>query len=75
MARHIGSGLAVGLGVPALPVLGRNFAALRETEMMAVMIEPAFLTATEMEELSAEELAVRESEALFRGLREYFSVL
>ncbi|MHB1389776.1 MAG: N-acetylmuramoyl-L-alanine amidase [Thermoleophilia bacterium] len=75
LASHIVGCLAEDLDVPALAVLGRNFAVLRETEMMAVMIEPVFLTASGMEELQADDFAAREAEALLRGLREYFAVL
>ncbi|MHB0866174.1 MAG: N-acetylmuramoyl-L-alanine amidase [Thermoleophilia bacterium] len=75
LASHMVHCLAEDFGVPAIPVLGRNFAVLRETEMMAVMIEPVFLTAGDMAGRQPEELAIREAEALFRGFREYFAIL
>ena len=65
--------LAAELKIPALPVLGRNYAVLRETEMTAVMVEPLFMTGSGVADLNPETLARRESEAILAGLREYFT--
>ena len=74
LAQQIVDNLAVALRVPALPVLGRNYALLRETSMTAILVEPFFLTGPLTEEiLTAEELAAAEAAAVMAGLREYFA--
>ncbi|MHB8857938.1 MAG: N-acetylmuramoyl-L-alanine amidase [Thermoleophilia bacterium] len=73
LAQMIVDRLAMELSVEALPVLGRNYAVLRETEMTAVMVEPMFMTSPGETKIDSDELARRESEAILAGLREYFT--
>ena len=73
LAQLIVDRLASALGVPALPVLGRNFAVLRETEMTAVMVEPLFVTGLSPGASDLKQLAEKEAEAILEGLREYFT--
>jgi N-acetylmuramoyl-L-alanine amidase len=62
-----------GMGLPVLPVMGRNYAVLRETEMTAVLVEPLFITASGMgEKEGQDDLAAREAEAIFQGIKDYF---
>lgn len=75
IAGHIVASLAKDLKIPDIPVLGRNYAVLRETEMPAVMIEPFFLTSGDLKKMGdIGDLAKREAEALFKGLKEYFAI-
>ncbi len=74
LAEHIVARLAASLKITALPVLGRNYAVLRETEMATVMVEPLFITADDVVgRLIDDELTDRVAEAIFEGLREYFA--
>ncbi|MHB9053120.1 MAG: N-acetylmuramoyl-L-alanine amidase [Thermoleophilia bacterium] len=73
LAQMIVDRLAGELGVDALPVLGRNYAVLRETQMTAVMVEPMFVTGADQDQIDPEKLARLESEAILAGLREYFT--
>lgn len=74
LAEHIVARLAERLGIPVLPVMGRNYTVLRETEMATVMVEPLFITAAGMRDRLAEkQLVSDEAEAIFEGLRDYFA--
>lgn len=73
LAQHIVDRLAAELQIPAIPVLGRNFAVLRETQMTAIMIEPVLITGEGPEGMETAVLAQRESESILAGLREYFT--
>lgn len=73
LAGQIVGRLALELGVPEVPVMGRNYAILRETEMTAVMIEPSIITAEDCVAASIEDYPDRVAEAIFLGLQEYFS--
>ncbi|MCL6106123.1 MAG: N-acetylmuramoyl-L-alanine amidase [Actinobacteria bacterium] len=74
LAEHIVDSVAGKLGVRAIPALGRNFAVLRETAMTAILVEPVFLSDSEMTELAGSEtFARREAGAIFSGLKEYFN--
>jgi N-acetylmuramoyl-L-alanine amidase len=73
LAQHIVDHLARELDLQALPVLGRNFAVLRETEMTAVQVEPMFITDPKLMKMDIDVLAGREAEAILAGLREYFA--
>ena len=73
LAQIIVDRLASALNVTALPVLGRNYAVLRETEMTAIMVEPLFLTGLNPDDGTRDSLAEKESEAILEGLREYFT--
>lgn len=74
LASHIVECLAQDLGVPETPVMGRNYAVLRETGMTAVMIEPSFLSSPDCDIIAGQDYPSRVAEAFFRGLRDYFSV-
>lgn len=74
LAQYIVDHLSSRLNVPAIPALGRNFAVLRETEMTAVMVEPVFISDPEIAPLLADDTFYRcEAEAIFGGIKEYFS--
>lgn len=74
LAQHLVKELSSQLEVPAIPVLGRNYAVLRETKMTAVLVEPVFITAAKQSGTSGlEQIWQRESEAIFHGLEEYFA--
>lgn len=74
LADYIVACLARDLGISEIPVLGRNFAILRETEMTAVLIEPSFISRDNAKELSSDGYAGRVAEALYCGLETYFAV-
>jgi N-acetylmuramoyl-L-alanine amidase len=74
LAQKIVDSLATELQVLAMPVLGRNYAVLRETAMTAILVEPFFLTnLAGVASLSEDELAAREASAIMAGLRAYFA--
>lgn len=74
LAQQIVDQMAAELDVPALPAQGRNYAVLRETEMTAIMVEPVFISDTRLNGiLESAEFAGRQSKAIFKGLRNYFS--
>lgn len=73
LARHIVASLAENLQLPALPVQGRNYAVLRETEMTAVQVEPCFISDPEIVSRDIAELAEIEAEAILQGIKSYFS--
>lgn len=74
LAEHIVASVSDRLQIKALPVMGRNYTILRETEMATVMVEPFFITADGMpERLKQEGFLVDVSEAIFEGIREYFA--
>jgi N-acetylmuramoyl-L-alanine amidase len=75
LAEDIANGIAEAIGIPALPAMGRNFAVLRETEMTAILVEPAFITGEGMTEMvGSEDFARDVAEAIFTALSQYFAV-
>lgn len=71
LAEHMTRNLARDLKIPEIPVLGRNYAILRETSMMAVFVEPSFISAVNGNHGNIEyQDAV--AGALLKGLTEYF---
>jgi len=74
LAQHIVDNISRELSVPAIPALGRNYAVLRETSMTAVLVEPSFISSSDLLKGEASEIARRESEAILSGLRDYFTI-
>jgi N-acetylmuramoyl-L-alanine amidase len=72
LADHIVASVADELMIPKIPVLGRNYAVLRETEMPAVLIEPYFITCPWGPEAGNSPLADSVAESIYRGLEAYF---
>jgi len=72
LAQHVVDHLASAMEIAPFPVMGRNFAVLRETQMTAVMVEPLFITSPEPAGKGQNGLCEREAEAILEGIREYF---
>lgn len=72
LAAHIVAAISRELGVPEIPVLGRNYAVLRETTMTAVQVEPFFITCSGAGSVPINGIADREAEAIFQGIAAYF---
>lgn len=74
LAQHVVERVAKELDIPAIQVLGRNFAILRETGMTAIMVEPVFITDRMLNGLLSDQRFIsRISMAVYGGLSEYFS--
>lgn len=73
LAGYITDSIEAATGLNALPPLGRNYAVLRETEMTAILVEPFFITASDIrEKAGTDEFSRLLAEAIFMGISRYF---